>query len=149
MEAKDIVIGGWYKAPIEISGSAEARINVRESRELVLTLDALSVLHSLNLLEFVKPIPLTEEWLLKLGFKKNDRNEYLKEAPGWKKYYKVFYEKYIATGEHAEGWLLQCVYAGSGMRKEEKIDIPCGYLSTVHQLQNLYFALTGEDLIVK
>ena len=63
-----------------------------------------------------KPIPLTEEWLLKFGFKKED--EY------WNyKGFKLWFEKgfYHINSEY----LIHIDY--------------------VHQLQNLFFALTGES----
>ena len=53
--------------------------------------------------ERVKPIKLTEEWLLKFGLKPN---QYTKE-------------------------------------------IEFGYFKYVHQFQNLYFAIIGEELILK
>ena len=67
-----------------------------------------------------KPIPLTEEWLVKFGFRKS-ANLYLS----------IGYFEFIWQGElflDIEGqWLtLGCKY--------------------VHSLQNLYFALTGKEL---
>ena len=69
----------------------------------------------------IAPIPLTEEWLLKLGFK--DVNEF---------FYKGGF----------------CVFIDNrsfyyGLRDEGMMD---KHLKSVHQLQNLYFALTGEEL---
>lgn len=67
--------------------------------------------------EFVEPIPLTEEWLLKFGFKKR---------------YKAF-----AKGDFT-------FIENSGMAY--KLSIVDNMPKYVHQLQNLYFALTGEEL---
>lgn len=68
---------------------------------------------------FSKPIPLTEEILLKCGFEKeSDAYTY--------KYFELSYDFYCAVNS--------CEYTIG-----EKIN-------SVHQLQNLYFALTGEEL---
>lgn len=90
-------------------------------------------------------IPLTEEWLLKFGFDKIDKQRFQKRqhtAPA-----NVVYE------------FMHCHY--SGMADEAEFDywivnkdnknILDWYtpLSFVHQLQNLYFALTGEELTIK
>jgi hypothetical protein len=72
------------------------------------------------------PIPLTEEWLLKFGFEKTMSWTYVKDLVGKLKL--VYY-----LGE--KGWSI-------GFKSYS--DFP--NLKYVHQLQNLYFALTGEEL---
>ena len=72
----------------------------------------------------IEPIPLTEEWLLKFGFVSNpyeDRYELRRE-------YHIYIEIDKTKG-FTEIWC-------------EKYPI----IKHVHQLQNLYFALTGEEL---
>ena len=73
-----------------------------------------------------EPIPLTEEWLLKFGFVRIDSN-YEKE---W-----LLLHKNIKTG--TVDFLLNEPHTG-----KYKVTV----LEYVHQLQNLYFALTGEEL---
>jgi hypothetical protein len=73
-----------------------------------------------------QPIPITEEWLLKLGFQKTMSWTYVKDLVGNLKL--VYY-----LGE--KGWSI-------GFKSYS--DFP--NLKHVHQLQNLYFALTGEEL---
>jgi hypothetical protein len=70
-----------------------------------------------------EPIPLTEEWLLKLGFK-NEHNPIYFSIDG----FYIEYKNDEFTTEVGE----------------------CSYLvlEYVHQLQNLYFALTGEELVI-
>jgi hypothetical protein len=81
------------------------------------------------------PIPLTEEWLLKFGFRIRD----VKTA---KKH--VFYSQFK---EHAYGFSRCRIVLGAESRVLlGGTVIPCSY---VHQLQNLYFALTGEELTIK
>lgn len=64
------------------------------------------------------PIPLTEEWLLKFGL--------------WK-YYGRFYKQPVIS-----------------IDRDLKVRLPRNYANIiyVHQLQNLYFALTGYELIM-
>jgi hypothetical protein len=75
-----------------------------------------------EMLNVWEPIPITEEWLLKFSFKNNELvcNHLI----------------FIWFGDHVgiKGML--------GLIKPWS----CVY---VHQLQNLYFALTGEELIYK
>jgi hypothetical protein len=68
-----------------------------------------------------EPIPLTEEWLFKFGF--------------------------VYLNEH--GWIKNNVFdflLNSSFELDWYENAPCKH---VHQLQNLYFALTGEELKFK
>lgn len=71
-----------------------------------------------------EPIPLTEEWLLKFGFEVSEifKNSYILNSV----------EIYIQDGLY---W-----YDFGNDRVEVK---------TIHQLQNLYFALNDEELTIK
>ena len=80
--------------------------------------DTIVMLHNKEL--ELKPIPLTEEWLLRFGM-----DEALN---GWWCKDEVF--------SYREG------YAGLGTNRWTQIQ-------HVHQLQNLYFALTGQELTIK
>jgi hypothetical protein len=73
-----------------------------------------------------KPIPLTEEWLLKFGFGKTEWDNFnsYRLMIGNNDYTIVLY----SDGNCEVGDIITC-----------KIEY-------VHQLQNLYFALTGEEL---
>lgn len=70
----------------------------------------------------IEPIPLTKEWLLKFGFK-----------------------------EHAISYYnlndIIISYANTGLHEYRVRDVNV-IIKYVHQLQNLYFALTGEELIL-
>jgi hypothetical protein len=74
-----------------------------------------------------KPILLTEEWLLKFGFEKMENN--------WK-----CLDLHFATisWERLAGLTLSF--------EKESTYLP--HIKYVHQLQNLHFALTGEELII-
>lgn len=87
---------------------------------------------------FIEPIPLTEEWLLKFGFQLRD---------GFSNTFKLNVEKHQydcseITYSEKEGLLR----FSNGKEKGTTL-IP--HIKYVHQLQNLYFALTGEELSIK
>lgn len=73
--------------------------------------------------DIYKPIPLTEEWLVKFGF--------VKDYSGWQNGIRIEYDKerqsYVLDTDGND-------YLQSPLIKH------------VHRLQNLYFALTGEEL---
>ena len=86
--------------------------------------------------EDFKPIPLTGEWLIKFGFKKyifgseegekNDKcNEYSKDR--------------LTIMDWGDGFVMNNAFSFD-LRVQ---------LKTVHQLQNLFFALTGKELLIK
>lgn len=80
---------------------------------------------------FHKPIPITEEWLLMLGFVFDDDEE----------------SAYLISTDNALGYLLVDLAGGTwfqigiGVIWTTQIEI-----EFVHQLQNLYFAITGKKL---
>jgi hypothetical protein len=78
--------------------------------------------------ERTKPIPLTEEWLLKFGFEWSIQHQahYLKGFD----YVIDICKDYCRVIKH---------------RRTGEVLIN---IKHVHQLQNLYFALTGEELIL-
>ena len=86
------------------------------------------------------PIPLTEEWLLKLGFSKivfdsdeeGYRVEYRVNLIDDKDYIVVFDD--MSVGTYSNGDMAHVIYP---------------IKQHVHTLQNLYFALTGEELKLK
>lgn len=82
--------------------------------------------------ERTKPIPLTEEWLLKFGFEINRQSK--EENNIWRCYSE---EGFFEIEQIGDGFFLD--------------DNACygTELNYVHQLQNLYFALIGEELTFK
>lgn len=84
----------------------------------------------------LKPIPITEKWLLEFGFK-NIHNQQALINNEWVKVYSFRNIEYFLDGEiliKGNCCLDSFVYLN-----------PIKY---VHQLQNLYFALTGEELTI-
>ena len=92
--------------------------------------------HYGNVSNYFKPIPLNEEMLLKLGFE-------VRESSVCKEYY-------IGLNDITHDWLFSITW----LEKPELINAPNApfyrngkhTIYYVHQLQNLYFALTGEEL---
>ncbi len=76
------------------------------------------------------PIKLTEEWLLKFGFKKREDGDF-----------DLF--------DFSEVDIVITNPNNSNVWKCDGICFSVGCLEYVHQLQNLYFALTGEELTIK
>ena len=82
----------------------------------------------------VKPIPINKEWLLKLGFEGNEHN----------KNYNLKDTIYVDLGNKEAPF---CYIEVEGL--DSINDFSVTHIIYVHQLQNLYFALTGEELNVK
>ena len=75
----------------------------------------------------IKPIHLTEEWLKKFGFE----NDLSQDTPEYRLTNKWVCKSFVIYTD----WVgEQLIYENTSIRY-------------VHQLQNLYFALTGEELI--
>jgi hypothetical protein len=75
-------------------------------------------------------IPLTEEWLLKFGFTRH-HDDY---------YNDIIFIKNVVNNYEFE-WGVYPITLNSGVQINNRT-----LLKHVHQLQNLYFALTGEEL---
>lgn len=74
--------------------------------------------------ELCQPIPLTEDWLLKFGFEHDDPNSF------WRKD-GFFFDLYHLPLDNI-------------IEHDSKV---IAHVKYVHQLQNLYYALTGKELI--
>lgn len=84
-------------------------------------------------LKHITPIKLTEDWLLKFGFESN------------KVSYKIDNNKFIFELYFYDAWNLNYIEKhkfGNG-----NVELS-GYWK-IHELQNLYFALSGEELTIK
>ncbi len=85
-------------------------------------------------------IPLTEEWLLKLGFDISDDDSGFSENDEGGK--KVYRNKISIINDN--GFALRIYIDGDSWYSFNWTKV-----NFVHQLQNLYFALTSEELEVK
>jgi len=82
---------------------------------------------------YYQPIPLTEEWLFKLGFKKG----YYNGGINFK-----LYDFKITKGNNWEFFNYSTIDRDQDGINQSDINI-----ESVHQLQNLYFALTNTELV--
>jgi len=75
--------------------------------------------------EFIKPIPITEKWLKDFGFKRQNN--------AW-------------NGPHKDDFSLWNPIGETDFTLNDTV--LCPKVDYVHQLQNLYYTLTGKDLKV-
>ena len=90
----------------------------------------------------LEPIPLTKEWLLKFGFEKN-RDSFSKNIGLFSKEERLSFsggDLYITDSEKSNTIPTDIIMLWDK-------DVMKNFY--VHQLQNLYYALTGEELILK
>ena len=88
----------------------------------------------------IEPISLTEQWLVDFGFEKYTGR------------YGVYYKHYALEGFRV--WLPRDIYGWGYTVGRKDFETGDTYwvkneVRYVHQLQNLYFALTQEELILK
>ena len=125
MKANELRIGNWVKWNYEESSDGNAY-----PVEFGYELDDIK-----NNPNIVEPIPLTEEWLVKFGFDKEEEYDegkvidYRMTLMKNSLEFVSFWESEDITGVN------QC---------QTGVDV-----EYVHQLQNLYFALTGTELEIK
>lgn len=126
IQLNELRIGNFIKGPLTINGVFYPDLATVEPIELQLKLDHFMWFKAnQDLFESIEPIPLTEEWMLKFSDAKEfdlkwDLHQYITVVKRYDKYFLHFSDK---------GYLLDVKY--------------------VHQLQNICFALTGEELVVK
>jgi hypothetical protein len=128
MKINELRIGDWYKS---VKFGDAVKCDLSDLYDLCAKSDG--AYNDPPIDEMFEPIPLTEEWLLKFGFEK--------------------ILKYYALGIHQELFsglmkfrfdrLLQKWIFSIGTYKD------ITRVKYVHQLQNLYFALTGNELTIE
>lgn len=90
----------------------------------------------------ISPIPLTEEWLVKFGFDAHEHengNTYTLQIN-----YSAGFKDFISLVN--KGGNKNPLFLGSLTTNYQKHFVLSNQVIHVHQLQNLYFALTGEEL---
>ena len=126
--ANELRVGNWYTStkwqkPVrcELSDIAEIHHRLEGAEEKYANVD-----------EIFQSIPLSKEWLKKFGFKKREGNNICWDLGnfmvGW-------YGNSYAT------WVV-------GLTQENNELFYHSQIKSVHQLQNLYFSLTGEELTI-
>jgi len=126
MKANELRIGNWVKHNSEWCYRGEEVYKFQWNET-----DWYALGESTLFLENIEPIPLTEEWLIKFGFEKLWYDDNGMKLP----YYRLNQNDYVFDLD----------YEFCATRD----DAGYIYLKSVHQLQNLYFALTGDELEIK
>ena len=91
----------------------------------------------------IQPIPLTEEWLLRMGFTNIDTTSiYVKSM------HKIGTNKLksLAVYINEDNYTVAIVDYYTGVEKTDLLHLD---YKSVHQLQNLYYALTNQELEIK
>ena len=128
MKANELRIGNW------VMGDSERPYQI----ELSDFSDWYNDHNSHTYGDHVHPIPITEEWLEKLRFEKDDIREAFYVACGEYRI-RVSVNVFSGTLEKDSSWFVSVLtgYANQPMTIVQQY---------IHQLQNLYYALTGEEL---
>jgi hypothetical protein len=120
MKPSELRIGNYILGEVEDwKVGRVTAINIMGNDDVSLDIDAESYL-----ITDIQPIPLTEEWLLKFGFTHENT------IGGWSKW------------SNKKMKLLDMKFYFESSEYFIRVEY-------VHQLQNLYFALTGEELTIK
>ena len=124
--------------------------NLLKRNGIVVTIDAKSIFdiwndEGINKLGY-EPIPITEEWLFRFGFK----NEEKSPSHNHGNYYSIWemdYKYSFAYAPFREDWGFYHSYTDANKDKDNnRFDfISCG-IKYVHELQNLYYSLVHEEL---
>jgi len=88
-------------------------------------------------LDEVRPILLTEEWLIKFGF------------GNCGKHFSIIAGHYYNVQQQIKNTSLKITHTSADNYRVINFANGSIYLKNVHQLQNLYFALTGKELTIK
>lgn len=121
MKASELRIGNWI----------EAKTTPINWEKCKITKDDFKMIRNDD--DSIRGIPLTEGWLLKFGFEKDDR----------------FDTQYRIDGHRFTSLniLITNNFFSPILRRDSQHEVFELYgIKYVHQLQNLYFALTGEEL---
>ena len=141
MGAKDLRIGDWVSEEvlgngrvISISGND---VVIVEYNKLKSSGKIEKVWYTIDLCN-LSPITLTEEWLLRFGFEKDGE------------YYSIHlfdYKYCLKYADFRSDWGFYIEYIDSPLLSDEDVKyfVSCG-TKYVHQLQNLYCSLTGNEL---
>lgn len=121
MEARELRIGNYVRLKNSDIETCIDLIDCAGSGEAWIHLEGNGIQ---SLIHQIEPIPLKEEWLLKFGFVSNSYQDRFEN--------KAIHVECNKTKGFVELWV-------------ERMP----HIKYVHQLQNLYVALTGEELEIK
>lgn len=90
--------------------------------------------------DHIKPIPLTEAWLKKLGFEKDDGNYFINIGKNYQVNMRIAVD-FDVEEPTVYIWLYESPDNSEWQNQT--------HIKHVHQIQNLYHALTGKELILQ
>lgn len=148
MKATELRVNNWY---ISTKFQTPVMCEMGDFYEIFARADGSS---EYDVDDIFQPIPLTEEWLFNFKWKYQDRDVNRSDGKMERFYISPFF------GEHREYWIELLLSNNSFGRSfmwlcwdigggKDHIHLPMGHkMDYVHQLQNLYFALIGEELTI-
>jgi hypothetical protein len=143
METNQLRIGNLVKFNDKISEVIEVRKNLIRAEYLMD--DGLLLHRPLVEIDRINPIPLNEEWLIKFGFEKI---EYSDERHGFGTEYNLKIDDDIFLN-YSDDFSLAIYRNEKAMEDEVGILPEWEAVKYVHSLQNLIFALVGEEITLK
>lgn len=137
MRASELRIGNYHKTDgLEIPRMDISSVKVSGESFSAITAYGIYLVQD-SKMQF-EPVPLTEEWLLKFGFYE-DGEYYSKNIYDYKYCFKY--------RDWAKNWAF--FHEFSPDPKDDRVKYPvCFDIKYVHQLQNLFFSLTGGELVI-
>ena len=157
MKANELRIGNW----LHYSDFRDVRPDLRDKDFQVIP-DDIVYLSEYPDIDWIVPIPLTEEWLLKFGFERKELYSWKGNGCDWQpeiskteqmdyllNNFFARFEKWCYRKTENDEWICDNsvqMFRGTWYNQSYEDRIPCEQISYVHQFQNLYFALTNEEL---
>jgi hypothetical protein len=134
IKANELRIGNLLHADWD-RGRFVAAVEIRETKVIVNDNDWSCLKY-----DELSPISVTEEWLRKLGLVEDKyyRKNYVIQTGN--EYFSVHFQE--DNEEYYRGWIVNNDQSDALCHRIAKVEF-------VHQLQNLFFALTGEELTIK
>ena len=124
MKPEELRIGNWYES---VKFGLPVKCEASDFMELECRADGAKVDED-HVDAYFKGIPLTEEWIIKVGFKYDEEyGEYHKQVGRGR----MYWNKGVVLMEY-----------GANTEGGSIID----HVTCIHQLQNIYHSLTGKEL---
>ena len=134
MESKELRIGNYVNVNNDLRSESGYYHEINQINQDSCNVSLLGIDYDYGqLYKFIEPIPLTEEWLLKFGYVKFKENS--------------VYSSLSLVVDNVLSYTILLEHENNTVtmpNKYKKI-----ILKHVHQLQNLYFALTNKELTTK
>lgn len=129
MQSKDLRIGNLLQDKVSKTLLEVIELNKEDITTYVIDRSKFPLKEGWGL----EPIPLTEEWLIKLGFQ----------------YYKPLNHHRIVIEDRWYSINSKHYFSFVDLAGDETVCMPNTKILNVHQLQNLFHALTGQELTIK